>query len=195
MKFQKAHHRQEPRRVVRLAVAATAASLLAAGCGGGEPAAQPSATASASQPAPATSSATPAGPGEETATSRPTTGGTHAAIADGRWPAYVTAAGSRTLTMDLVEFLTGDRAIQEWQKHYPNSPDETPPNDYFILNDNPKLRTIPLASHVSVKVVNGGSTPTLEVGVAGLGAYLSDTLFWITVHHGRVVQLRQQFLP
>jgi len=57
------------------------------------------------------------------------------------------------------------------------------------------LRTIPLASHVSVKVVDGGSTPTVEVGVAGLKKHLSNTLFWITVHNGKVLQLRQQFLP
>ncbi|WP_127509067.1 hypothetical protein [Actinoplanes solisilvae] len=97
--------------------------------------------------------------------------------------------------MDLVEFLTGDKAAREWKKRYPDSPDETPPNDYYILNENPRERTLPIVWHLSVKVVNGGSTADLEVGVAGLKTRLRDTLFWLTVEHGQVVRVRQQFLP
>src|SRR5688500_17941051 len=42
-----------------------------------------------------------------------------AVLADGRWPGYVKDTGADTVSMDLVEFLTGDAAAKAWQQKYP----------------------------------------------------------------------------
>ncbi|UQU62321.1 hypothetical protein COUCH_25195 [Couchioplanes caeruleus] len=191
-------------RTVAPGVAALfALSLLAAGCQ--KSPAESTPTKAPSVPSAAVSAATPAGGGDETpatsattpATSgtKPVAAGTQAAIGDGRWPAYVTAVSEGTLTMDLVEFLTGDKAAKEWKKRYPGESDETPPNDYFIVNDNKKTRTLPLASKVPVLVTDGDATADTEVGVAGLKKRLEHTLYWLTVKGGKVVKVQEQFLP
>ncbi|SNY59356.1 hypothetical protein [Paractinoplanes atraurantiacus] len=184
------------RKVGPAAIVLTAMSLSVAACGNGtaEPAAPAPAVSAEPAPAPSAGKESPA-PGEETRTPTPSVPGSRRVIADGRWPAYVTAVGDGTLTMDLVEFLTGDRAIREWQKRYPDSEDRTPPNDYLIVNDNPRKRTLPIISGLSVKVLDGGSAAVVEVGVAGLKERLGHTLFWLTVKKGKVVLVRQQFLP
>ncbi|MGA5299786.1 hypothetical protein ACPCHT_07650 [Nucisporomicrobium flavum] len=193
-----------PHRTVAPGVATLLAlSLLAAGCQ--QKSADSTPATAASAPPAATSAATPAGDGDDTPTTaattpavsgaKPATGGSQAAIGDGRWPAYVTAVGEGTLTMDLVEFLTGDKAAKEWKKRYPGESDETPPNDYFIVNDNKKKRTLPLASKVPVLVTDGDATADTEVGVAGLKKRLEHTLYWLTVKDGKVVKVQEQFLP
>ena len=35
-------------------------------------------------------------------------------LADGRWPGYIAGVGGETVSMDLVEFLTGDAAAKAW---------------------------------------------------------------------------------
>ncbi|MEV4706255.1 hypothetical protein [Actinoplanes sp. NPDC049316] len=181
-----------------MVVALIASTLLVAGCQN-KPDDSTPVTASTTPPAatPTGEEHTPATSGTKPGTSgtKPATSGTQAAIGDGRWPAYVTAVGEGTLTMDLVEFLTGDKAAKEWKNRYPDSGDETPPNDYLIVNDNKKKRTLPLAAKVPVLVTDGGSTADNEVGVAGLKERLEHRLYWLTVKDGKVVKVQEQFLP
>ena len=86
-------------------------------------------------------------------TSPSTTTGTPSAsptpiLPDGRSAMYLTKIDvtGHTITFDLIEFLTGDAARKAWKKAYPTNPG--PPDDYFIINDNPKLRTLPVAPGV-----------------------------------------------
>ena len=52
------------------------------------------------------------------------------------------------MTFDLAYFLTGDAANQAAAEHG----DETPvPNDYYIVNDNPSLRTHARLPTVSIR--------------------------------------------
>jgi len=156
------------------------------------PAAAPEATAQFGDgPAPA---ATPVG-GGATTTKAPAV-----PLADGRWPGYIADVGGTTVSMDLVEFLTGDAAAKAWKKKYPTSEPDSPDNDYFIVNDNTKLRDLPLASTVKAVVLvdfNPGTEKT--IAVSGLkkhvGSHLADTLFWFTVQQGKVTKIEQQFLP
>ena len=55
------------------------------------------------------------------------------------------------ITFDLIEFLTGDAAKQAWKKANPGSDQDGPDDDYYIVNDNAKLRTLPVAGTVTVK--------------------------------------------
>jgi hypothetical protein len=55
------------------------------------------------------------------------------------------------MTFDLAYFLTGDAANQAAAEHG----DETPvPNDYYIVNDNPLLRTTPISPSVEIDAID-----------------------------------------
>ena len=80
-----------------------------------------------------------------------------AELADGRHFGYIKsvdlAPSPATLTFDLAYLLTGDEANAEAAKRgYPTPVD----NDYFIVNDNPKLRTLPLAEDVELRLLDWG---------------------------------------
>jgi hypothetical protein len=121
-------------------------------------------------------------------------------LADGRWPGYIAKVSDDAVSMDLVEFLTGDAAAKAWQHKYPESGQDSPDNDYFIVNDNTKLRKLPLSPDLDVTVV-GPTGPGTEESIAAsavakhFGNLLDDTLFWFTVKHGEVTRIEQQFLP
>lgn len=148
--------------------------------------------------------------GSSAATSTPSNSPTPI-LPDGRSPVYLTKidVGKRTITFDLIEFLTGDAAKQAWQKANPGSTDG-PDNDYFIVNDNPKLRTLPVADPVEFKVVDPehpSGTADKSISFEGATAYFvalkpdqSDHRlywdpFWITVANGVVTKIEEQFLP
>jgi hypothetical protein len=121
-------------------------------------------------------------------------------LADGRHAGFIKAVGDETVSMDLVEFLTGDAAAKAWQQKYPDSEQDSPDNDYFIVNDNTKLRKLPLDPSVVVKVVGAGGPGTEEtITVPAIekhfGNLLNGTLFWFTVQDGAVTKIEQQFLP
>jgi hypothetical protein len=130
-------------------------------------------------------------------------------LADGRHPVYVTGldVAGKKITFDLILFLTGDAAKQAWAKEHPEEPDG-PPNDYFIVNDNPRLRTLPVSGAVSVKVVDtgGGGITLAPIAFADLPAHFSTepiqegnkvwhNPFWLTVTSGAVVTMEEQYLP
>ncbi|GAA3902146.1 hypothetical protein Aau02nite_67370 [Amorphoplanes auranticolor] len=121
-------------------------------------------------------------------------------LADGRWPGFIAKVAGETVSMDLVEFLTGDAAAAAWQKKYPDSEQDSPDNDYFIVNDNTKLRRLPLSQGIQVTVV-GATGPGTEEAIAvsaveqHFGNLLKGTLFWFTVKQGEVTKIEQQFLP
>jgi hypothetical protein len=132
-------------------------------------------------------------------------------LGDGRNPVYLTGldTAQHTVTFDLIEFLTGDAAKAEWKKEHPEQPDG-PDNDYMIINNNKKLRTLPVAAGAQCVVLSTlGGTDTTTISFADLPAYLKQqnkgmTLtspdiallpFWLTVQHGTVTKVEEQFLP
>lgn len=132
-----------------------------------------------------------------------------AVLADGRHPVYLTGldASKRRITFDLIQFLTGETAQKAWIKDHPEEPDG-PPNDYLIVNENVKLRTLPVSSAVTVKVLNTDdlTAETTPIPFADFPAHLTKDLdktdkylwvlpFWLTVMQGQVVLIEEQFLP
>ena len=126
-------------------------------------------------------------------------------LEDGRQPAFLTAldVDGRTVEVDVIQFLTGEdaRAAYEEETGDPGGP----PNDYFIKNDNPRLRTLTVAPDVQVTVLGDDPTPVsvalsdLPERLAGTSApeegYLSSYPFWLTVENGVVVAIAEQYVP
>lgn len=110
------------------------------------------------------------------------------------------------LTVDYLQFLTGDEAADAASARGDESP---PPNDYYIVNDNPRLRTYPVDRTIRVTLVTtaeGFSDPDgYEVdfglfydglqGMSGEVPGMWDTPYWITIEDGTITAIEAQYLP
>lgn len=190
--------------------------LLVSACarGGGPSASGPSATGSTPAPSaisPSSSAvasipdASPSIPSATASTPSPTP----AALEDGKHFGFVHSVDlsvePHALVLDLAYFLTGDAASQAAQDHGDEYP---PPNDYYILNDNPKLRTLVLAPHVRLRMLDWksccqtyfrGDLAAFADGFAHpdpAGTYRGPTSpYWLWIREGQVVKIQEQYLP
>jgi hypothetical protein len=127
-------------------------------------------------------------------------------LEDGRHFVWVEEAarpedGSATVTFDLAYFLTGAAGEEAAADH-----DDEFVNGYYIVNDNPRLRTLPLADDVDVEYVPTSQCCELQSG--NVDAWLESVLetnptdydgtnvpWWFTVEGGEVTRIEQQWLP
>jgi hypothetical protein len=196
---------------IRAAAGVTALGLTLGGTSACSGSKAPSNRATATS-APAAAGAN-AGAGAAPVKSEPATASSSAApvLADGRSAVYLTGldTAGKTTTFDLIEFLTGDAAKAEWKKEHPEQPDG-PDNDYMIINNNKKLRTLPVGPKAKcVVLATLGDTDTKTITFAALPGFLkkrnkgiaitppqiSVLPFWLTVKHGTVTGFQEQFLP
>jgi len=201
----------------RILIPSLALALALAGCGGDDDsktAASDESPSSAGTPASTTAEAatstavaTSTGPTSETTGSESSAG---VDLADGRHPAYATGidVAARTLTFDVIQFLTGADAAAAYHAANPTDLDGLI-GDYYILDENPRLRTAPVANDVSVMLVrlaedsSADSTPgTFEELPAyfaatgpGQGAAISASPYWITIESGVITGIEEQYLP
>jgi len=179
--------------------------LVVTGCGDGDDG-DATTTAATSTPAatpPPTQSQAPITSQTPAGTASPSPG-----LEDGRSPVYVTAIDvpGRTVTFDLIQFLTGDEAKRAYTKDHPEDPG-WPPNDYYIVNENSRLRTLPVVAGVDTTVnwLGGGADPE-EISFDQLPDYFATNPapsdghlwyapFWLTVDDGQVVLLEEQYIP
>lgn len=188
-----------------IALAAVLAVVFVDGVGGTdttatteEPITQPPTTAAPATEAPATTA--------EPATSPPAG---EPVLADGRHPVYLTGldVATGTVEFDLIQFLGGAEAEEAYHRDNPDAPPGGPPNDYYIVNDNPRLRVLPVAEGAAVTVLdwNAGFVPR-SITFADLPAALADDLypddgrlwptpFWLTVEDETVTAMEEQFIP
>lgn len=108
------------------------------------------------------------------------------------------------LTIDYVLFLSGPEANAAATAHGDESP---PPNDYYVVNDNPKLRQFPIQPGIPVSVVTNddgtsdaeGHTITLAQWVAALsgpaGEVYKASIYWITITNGTITAIEAQYVP
>ncbi len=161
--------------------------------------------------APASPSPSPTSSGVPTTSPSPSEEPTQAPapeIEDGRHFAFlseISTGGTRTITFDLAYFLTGEEAAQAAADHGDESP---PPNDYYIVNDNPKLRTVPVADDAVLRILDWqhccdafltGSldemADAMATGADPYGTYRYTSPFWLTVEGGEIVLIEEQYLP
>lgn len=111
-----------------------------------------------------------------------------------------------TIVLDYAEYLTGTKAAAAAKAHGDESP---PPNDYYIVNDNAKLRTFKIAPDAEVRLVTSadgtsdpaGYTTTVErwAGYFAAGgdetAAIRSAGYWVVIDDGVVTAVREQFAP
>lgn len=118
-----------------------------------------------------------------------------------------TVSGSKaSVSADYAQYLTGPAAVAAATAHGDESP---PPNDYYVVNDSTKLRTLPVKAGISVKLV---SKPDGTMDVAGYlvplatwaGYYASPSPttesilgagYWLTIKNGVVTGIEEQYVP
>jgi hypothetical protein len=193
-----------------IALPALALALLAAACAkqGNEAGGGPTVGGSSASSATGTASSTASASG----TSSPTAAASPL-IEDGRNFAFIksvdVSADPPTITYDLAYFLTGDAATQAAKDHGDEAP---PPNDYYIVNDNRRLRTVPLASgarlvlldwnHCCDVTFDGDLTAFAEAINSGKDVTVGDETYkggsspyWLVARNGRILRVEEQFLP
>jgi len=134
-----------------------------------------------------------------------------AALEDGRHFGYVrsvdTEAGA--IEFDLAYFLSGEEANQAYQEA---TGDTGPvPNDHFVVNDNPMLRTLTLSPDLRLRLLDWNHCcETFFEGDLSLFAqaieqqtdvtdgdliYRGQSQWWITVENGVVTEIEEQYSP
>jgi hypothetical protein len=132
-------------------------------------------------------------------------------LEDGRHFGYVRSvdADARTIEFDLANFLTGEEADRAYQKA---TGDSGPvPNDHFVVNDNPMLRTLTLAPDVRLRLLDWNHCcETFFDGDLSLFAqaieqqadvtdggllYRGQSQWWITIENGFVTEIEEQYSP
>jgi hypothetical protein len=118
----------------------------------------------------------------------------------------VADGGAHTMTFDYVQFLTGSAAIHAATAH-----GDTADNDYYVVNDNPKLRTFPVASSVLIKL-HSNDAPQYsrifdlsefeDLMTSGTQNYSGRSYGWnaqqtyyINVLHGKVTRIENIWTP
>lgn len=131
---------------------------------------------------------------------------------DGHYPGIITSisaasGGSWQIVIDYVQVLGGAEADAAAIAHGDESP---PPNDYYVVNDNPKLRTIPIATTCAVLmhdtpaanpsdgVIMGDVTITFDdfrVNRWGALNYYKSAIYWIDISGGVITNIEHFWVP
>jgi hypothetical protein len=186
---------------------AVASALLFGAC-----TSKPATDASQSSP-PQPSVSTPASPTvsvspsvEASATASATS--SPAALEDGRHFGFIMSidASGSAMVFDLALFLTGDAANQAAIEDGVIQPGETIDNDYYIRNNNTKLRDLVLSPDVQIVLVNWPNCceTTVSGALADFAASFTtptdvyhgaQSPYWLTVDGGVVTKIEEQYLP
>jgi hypothetical protein len=185
-------------RIFRILPAAMLVVALAAAC------TSESSTVASGSDTPSAGPASPSTSPEPSESQSPSASPTPApVIEDGRHFVFVKKAKDGRVTFDLAEFYTGEEANQIAG----DRGDEVPvPNDVYIVNDNPKLRTVPVADDAKISVLKWSVCCDVTVDLtydkfAGYVAHPTDDFhgtsspYWIRVQNGEIVKIEEQYLP
>jgi hypothetical protein len=134
-----------------------------------------------------------------------------ATLEDGRHFGYVRSVDpyARTIEFDLATFLSGEEADRAYQEA---TGDTGPvPNDHFVVNDNPMLRTIALAPNVRLRLLDwnhccetffDGDLALFAQAIQEQGdvtdgdvIYRGQSQWWITIESGVVTEIEEQYAP
>ncbi len=120
------------------------------------------------------------------------------ALPDGRWYGLVKGVGAASIDFDLACWFSGEAAVRAARADGAESP---PPNDYYVRNVNPALRTLAVGSGATVTWFRNVGDPTTETTTgysewqaaqAGRGAVPG---VWVRVAGGVVTEIVEQYTP
>ncbi|MCL4078862.1 hypothetical protein MX659_04525 [Coriobacteriia bacterium Es71-Z0120] len=171
-----------------------------------EQTATPEATATPSLPATSSASEEPtAAPSETTETTASSTSRPSDVVDQPTLVVDWSRSGGRIrLTLDYVQVLFGEDANREAARRGLEVP---VPNDYLIVNDNPRLRVFPVRPGIMVHVLYNddgtmsyeGRDISLDAWYARLTGSLADqyssSYFLVTVRDGEITKIAQQYTP
>jgi hypothetical protein len=200
----------------------TAVSLLAAllaSCGGAAESPDPSSTTTtttspvADSPSttvgetttlqPATTSTPPSGTSPPTSATHDGASGSGCSPGDsvtlpeGEWFGFVESTSASGIEFDLACWFAGQAAIDAAAEDGEESP---PPNDYYVRNDNPTIRSLDVSSDTEVTWYPTGDPASEAVvtfeewaeDVVGRGFMFG---VWLAVIDGEVFEIREQWVP
>ncbi len=117
----------------------------------------------------------------------------------------VNETGTTMITVDYAQLLTGAEAASAATAAGDESP---PPNDYYIVNENPLLRTFPVRAGIMVTLQSGNPSGDMDPYTVVLGQWqdffigmspgmevVRDVPYWITLQNGEVTAIEEQYLP
>lgn len=119
---------------------------------------------------------------------------------------------ARTIGVDVEVFYFGDAAVEYLLEHDPTA-EIPPPNGYYIVNESPALRTLPLADDARIwdwcfgadgltfaerSLDEWAAAPAGGETACEAGAALShgwNEIYWLQVRGGEVKRVIGQYLP
>jgi hypothetical protein len=134
-----------------------------------------------------------------------------ALLGDGRHFGYVRSVDvdGGAIEFDLAYFLSGEEANQAYQEATGES--GPVPNDHFVVNDNPMLRTLTLAPDARLRLLDWNNCcdsffdGDLALFAEAIGEqadvtdgdliYRGQSQWWITVENGVVTEIEEQYSP
>ncbi|MDP9495121.1 MAG: hypothetical protein M3P87_07765 [Actinomycetota bacterium] len=118
-------------------------------------------------------------------------------LPDGLWFGFVTSRTEETLDFDLACWFTGDAATRAAAEEGQESP---PPNDYYVRNTNPEIRTITIGDLVEVGFFpDGDPNNQMEIdyddwaGMVAARGYELGT--WLAIEEGVIAEIQEQWVP
>jgi len=141
----------------------------------------------------------------------PTSPSPSATLEDGRHFGYVRSVDSNagTIEFDLAYFLSGKEADQAYQEATGDTGHV--PNDHFVVNDNPMLRTLTLAPDLHLRLLDwnhccetffDGDLSLFAQAIEQQGdvtdgdlIYRGQSQWWVTVKDGVVTEIEEQYSP
>ena len=129
---------------------------------------------------------------------------------DGKFPTLVTSAGysssgAQRISFDYVQYFTGQAAWKEAAKH-----GDTADNDYYIVNDNSKIRTYELKPGTKILVHSPGN-PNVEhaftfdqfrdllgestLTYGGTDYTVHGGVYWVTIKNHQITRLENIWFP
>jgi hypothetical protein len=117
-------------------------------------------------------------------------------LPEGEWYGVVASASESGIEFDLACWFTGEAAVIAAAEDGA----EPPPNDYYVRNENPQLRSLSVFAETEVTWYPTGD-PASEVTATFVdwveGVNSRGLLFgvWLEVIDGEVFRLREQWVP
>jgi len=124
--------------------------------------------------------------------------GTHYGYIKGITDGLLEGRAASLIDFDKVTYLTGQAAVDAAHAAGDLPPDQNSlPNDYYLVNDNPQVRTLAVSPDATVSVVKGGNSAPVPSDPGGAAATAGLYKIQITNTRGVsvVTSIEGVFLP